>query len=158
MLIGTVAEVTGVSTQAIRFYERHGLLRRPDRRANGYRHYHDDTIDRLGFIRAAQASGLTLADIGSILTLRDADQSPCGEVNRLLANKEVRERQHQLGRLEAELERLLAGSTRMDPTDCTGEQICQILTRQPPLDARQEDPADRRRRATSASIKATRTA
>jgi len=138
VLIGTVAEVTGVSTQAIRFYERRGLLRRADRQANGYRHYHDDTIDRLGFIRAAQASGLTLADIGSILTLRDADQSPCGEVNRLLADKlaEVRERQDQLARLEEELERLLAGSTRMDPTDCTGEQICQIITRQPPLEGR----------------------
>jgi MerR family transcriptional regulator, mercuric resistance operon regulatory protein len=130
VLIGTVAEVTGVSTQAIRFYERRGLLGPADRLGNGYRNYDDDTVDRLGFIQSAQASGLTLDEIGSILTMRDAAQSPCDHVVRLLGDKldEVRERQRQLARLEGELERLIDESTRMDPTDCADEDICQIIT------------------------------
>lgn len=44
---GTIAEVIGVSTQAIRFYERRGLLRPADRLGNGYRHYDAATIDRV---------------------------------------------------------------------------------------------------------------
>lgn len=130
VLIGTVAEVTGVSTQTIRLYERRGLLWPADRLANGYRHYGGDTVDRLGFIQSAQASGLTLAEIGSILAMRDAELRPCDHVVQLLGDKllDVRERRQQLARLEVELERLLEGSTRMNPTDCAEEDICQIIS------------------------------
>jgi DNA-binding transcriptional MerR regulator len=131
MLIGTAARLAGVSTQAIRFYERRGLLRPVDRLGNGYRRYDDDTVDRVGFIQSAQNAGLSLGEIASVLTIRDAEQSPCAHVTQLLAGKlhDVRERQQQLARLEAELERLIEGSARMDPTECADEDICQIITR-----------------------------
>ncbi len=130
VLIGTLAEVAGVSPQTIRFYERLGLLQPIDRLGNGYRYYDDDAVDRLGFIQSAQTRGLTLAEIGSILELRDADQRPCGHVTQLLVDKlaDVRAHRQQLAGLEVELERLIEASARMNPTDCTSDGICQIIT------------------------------
>ena len=77
MRIGDLAATTGVSTQTLRFYEREGLLSAPSRQSNGYRVYDDEVASRVGFIRAAQSAGLTLADIAGVLTLREDGQAPC---------------------------------------------------------------------------------
>lgn len=59
MRIGEVADKAGVTTKGLRYYERVGLLGEPARTASGYRDYSDAVLDRLGFIRASQAAGLT---------------------------------------------------------------------------------------------------
>jgi DNA-binding transcriptional MerR regulator len=76
MLIGELATATGVSTKTLRFYEADGLLFEPDRTSAGYRDCADTAIDRVVFIRQAQAAGLTLAQIRQILTIRDGGQPP----------------------------------------------------------------------------------
>jgi DNA-binding transcriptional MerR regulator len=80
MLIGELATATVVSTKTLRFYETDGLLPEPDRTPAGYRDYTDTVIDRVVFIRQAQAAGLTLAQIRQILTTRDGGQPPCDHV------------------------------------------------------------------------------
>ncbi len=70
MLIGELA-TTGVSTKTLRCCEADGLLPEPERTPAGYRDYADTSIDRVGFIRQAQAAGLTFAQIREILTIRD---------------------------------------------------------------------------------------
>jgi len=129
MLIGALADALGVPTQTVRFYERRGLLPRPTRAPNGYRVYDDTAVTRLAFIRSAQAAGLTLAEIGRILALRDDGTAPCTHVGELLESKldEVRARQRQLAELEAELERLVERGRRLDPADCGDTEICHIL-------------------------------
>lgn len=132
MLIGDLAEKTGVPRQTIRFYERQGLLPSPQRRTNGYRHYSDAAITRLQFIKAAQAAGLTLVDIRSVIGLRDAGETTCTHVSTLLEHKleSVRVRQRELAALEAELDQLLDHSRRLDPEGCSDDQgICHILLR-----------------------------
>ena len=71
MLIGQLADALGIPTRTVRFYERKGLLPEPERAENGYRVYDDTTLARLRFIRTAQAAGLTLAEIASIIGVRD---------------------------------------------------------------------------------------
>ncbi len=66
--IGEVAEQSGMTPDALRYYERRGLLVRPARSPGGFRLYPPDTVDRLRFIRHAQAVGLTLDDIGTLLS------------------------------------------------------------------------------------------
>jgi len=129
MLIGELADAIGVPSQTIRFYERRGLLPEPDRASNGYRIYGDATVMRMKFIRAAQAAGLTLAEIAGIVELRDDGTAPCTHVGGLLEAKleDVRERRGQLATLEAELELLVDRSRRLDPADCTDADICHIL-------------------------------
>lgn len=63
MRIGELAEKTGVSRDALRFYERRGLIQ-SIRLDNGYRDYPDSMIFILNFIKIAQGLGFTLADIG----------------------------------------------------------------------------------------------
>jgi len=131
MLIGELADTAGLPSQTIRFYERSGLLPEPVRRANGYRIYDESTLTRLNFIRTAKAAGLTLAEIGSIIDLRDDGNVPCTHVARLLDTKlaDVRNRIRSLAVLEAELEDVIERSHRLDPADCTDADVCHILTR-----------------------------
>ncbi|MDW3221086.1 MAG: heavy metal-responsive transcriptional regulator [Acidimicrobiales bacterium] len=129
MLIGEFSDALGVPTQTVRFYERRGLLPRPERAPNGYRLYDEVALQRGRFIRSAQAAGLTLAEIGSIIDIRSDGAAPCTHVGALLEAKlaEVRERQRQLGALEGELEHLLERSEVLDPADCDNDDVCHIL-------------------------------
>lgn len=133
MLIGELADAAGLPSQTIRFYERKGLLPSPERGANGYRTYDASTIARLRFVQTAQAAGLTLAEIGGIIDLRDGGNVPCAHVASLIHHKvdEVRGRIKDLAALEAELEGLIARSRRLDPADCTDADICHILSAAP---------------------------
>ena len=129
MLIGELADAVGLPSQTIRFYERRGLLPEPVRGANGYRIYDESTRTRLHFVQAAQAAGLTLAEIGSIIDLRDDGNVPCAHVATLIHSKlaDVRARIRDLAALEAELDVLIERSHRLDPADCTDADICHIL-------------------------------
>lgn len=133
MLIGEVAESAGLTSQTIRFYEHEGLLPPARRGRNGYRVYDETTLSRLDFIRSAQSAGLTLAEIRSVIDVRDAGDVPCGHVTALLQAKlgAVAARMRELGRLTSELEHLLERSQRLDPGDCTGTDICHILSEVP---------------------------
>lgn len=71
MLIGELAEAARVSSQTVRLYERKRLLPEATRSANGYRVYDETLLARLRFINVAQAAGLTLSEIRSIIHLRD---------------------------------------------------------------------------------------
>ena len=130
MLIGQVADEAGIPTRTIRFYERKGLLSEPQRADNGYRVYDNTTLARLGFIRSAQAAGLTLAEIASIIHVRDDGTPPCSHVDALLETKlaDVRGRRRHLADLESELVQLLDRSSHLDPADCTAGEICHIFS------------------------------
>jgi len=78
MTISGLASAGGVGVETVRFYQRKGLLNLPDRPAGsglsgGVRHYGDDDVRRLKFIRSAQAAGFTLDQISELLRL-DAGQ------------------------------------------------------------------------------------
>jgi len=129
MLIGELAEAVGVKSQTIRFYEREGLLPQPQRASNGYRNYTDASVSRALFIRSAQSAGLTLAEIGSVIGVRDDGDAPCTHVMALLGSKlaSVRARQIELAALETELEHLISRGRVLDPADCADATVCHIL-------------------------------
>ncbi|CAN5559659.1 heavy metal-responsive transcriptional regulator [soil metagenome] len=87
--IGKLAEQLGLNPRTIRYYEQIGLLPAPARTSAGYRLYGKPDQDRLRFIIQAKAIGLTLHDIGEILTLRDDGQRPCAHVVELIDQKLV---------------------------------------------------------------------
>ena len=64
MLVGELSQKTGLSKDTIRFYEKVGLLDATiNRGENNYRHYSDEALDRLTFIRRGKALGFTLSEI-----------------------------------------------------------------------------------------------
>ncbi|MFN4002053.1 heavy metal-responsive transcriptional regulator [Microcella sp.] len=129
MKIGDLSRVSGVPSQTIRFYERRGLLSPSGREGNGYRRYDHAAASRLDFIRSAQTAGLTLAEISSVITIRDAGEAPCAHVSMLLAAKldAVRRRQEELALLEAELRQLIAEGQTMNPTECDAGGVCDVI-------------------------------
>ena len=75
--IGEVAQRGGVSLQAIRYYEREGLLPKPPRLASGYRMFPDTAVRRVQFIKRAQELGFSLAEIRELLSLRENAYAGC---------------------------------------------------------------------------------
>ena len=70
MRIGEVAAQSGVSVQALRYYERRGLLHSAARRASGYRGFDPDTVRLVRFVKQAQELGFTLDELEDLLRLR----------------------------------------------------------------------------------------
>lgn len=129
MRIGDLAERSGVSAKTIRYYEDIGLLPAPARLGSGYRDYEPSTLDRLAFIRAAQAVGLSLGEIRGIVALRDEGQTPCGHVLDLLRSRaaELDRRIAELRTLRGELNRLVTRAEALDPADCDPGRICHLV-------------------------------
>ncbi len=81
MTIGKLAKHTGVGVETIRFYEREGLIQRPERAVgSGYRKYEHDAVLRLNFIHRAKDLGFSLKEIRELLSLRASSKSKCASV------------------------------------------------------------------------------
>jgi MerR family copper efflux transcriptional regulator len=109
LTIGKLGSRTGLSTSAIRYYERLGLLR-ASRLPNGYRFYDEAAIKVLLFLRQAQTLGITLKEIKRLLELVHDGRRPCKAV-RDLAHQHLADidaRIHQLQSLRNELCDLLS--------------------------------------------------
>ncbi len=104
--IGKVATELNIHVETIRFYERRGLIKQPEKPQNGYRDYPEYTVQRIRFIRRCQGLGFTLDEIRSLLSL---DDKPCPQVQNLAVNKltTVKEKITDLQRLEQALHQLV---------------------------------------------------
>ena len=104
-----VARATGVSTDTLRHYERHGLLPAVPRTSSGYRRYSPATIDRVLLIQRALVVGFSLADLKRVLTVRDKGGAPCTSVRTLVGERldELDRRIDQLVTLREELQALV---------------------------------------------------
>jgi len=78
--VGEVAAKSGVSRDAIRYYERLALLPKAARTPAGYRQYSPDVLRRLALVRNAQRFGFSLAEIAGFLRVRDRGGKPCEAV------------------------------------------------------------------------------
>lgn len=72
MYIGEVANKTGLSIKAIRFYEEKGLIMPPPRKGR-YRVYSDTHIDILNLIKEAKSLGTTLSQLKSAIVYKNGD-------------------------------------------------------------------------------------
>jgi MerR family copper efflux transcriptional regulator len=82
LTIGIVATQAGVGVETIRFYERKGLISRPQRRVRGFRSYSPETVERVTFIRKAKDLGFSLHEVQDLLSIRDEDGATCADVLR----------------------------------------------------------------------------
>lgn len=85
--IGQLAQAADVPTTTVRYYERIGLVDPEDRSAGNYRLYSDESLNKLKFIRAAQAIGFTLEDVKSLLGSDDNHSPACGDVQTLIEDR-----------------------------------------------------------------------
>jgi len=102
---GELADLAGVSTDTLRFYERKRLLPLAPRSANGYRCYPRESLQRVLLIRRALGLGFSVVELARILKARDSGGAPCKTVRALAAEKleQVEERLKELRRFRREL-------------------------------------------------------
>jgi len=103
--IGEVSRLSGIGIEALRFYEKSGLLDRPGRTYGGYRLYDESVIERLAFIKQAQVLGFTLDEIKQLILHKRAGENPCREVREVVRHRlaELNERIGQMIRYRDEL-------------------------------------------------------
>lgn len=112
--VSQVAEQAGVSPDAVRFYEKEGLLPEPPRSPSGYREYDQTIPQRIRFIKDAQEMGLKLTEIGELLEIQDRGACPCGHTKTLV--------QRRMAEIDAEVERLSSlrsNLARMAALECS---------------------------------------
>lgn len=129
MRIGELAAAGGVTAKTIRYYESIGVLSEPARSSSGYRTYGAEAIDRLDFVKQGQAAGLSLAEIRSILAIKDAGGQSCEHTAALLEQRlvELDQRIGELHAARAELQAMYERAASLDPTGCTDPNRCQVL-------------------------------
>ena len=130
MRIGELASRTGTPTKTIRYYESIGVLPAPERATNGYRDYPEDAVDRLSFVRDAQATGLTLTEIASVLDLRSQGEATCHHVIDLLERHLTALDRHiqTLRETRRKLANLTDRARSLDPGDCRDPNRCQTIS------------------------------
>lgn len=129
MQIGELASSAGVTTKTIRYYESIGVIGEPARTASGYREYGPESIDRLDFVKQAQASGLSLTEIRSILDIKDRGGESCGHTRDLL-RAHLADLDRKIVELQAarvELADLFDRADALDPAACTDANRCQVI-------------------------------
>ncbi len=103
--IGDVSKQSSIGIEALRFYEKSGLLDKPSRTFSGYRVYGPEVLERLAFIKQAQALGFSLVEIKRIIEDARTGQSPCDEVKEIVSRRleELDERMREMRRYRKEL-------------------------------------------------------
>jgi len=108
--IGEVSRLSGIGIEALRFYEKSGLLDRPSRTESGYRLYDAEVLEKLDFIKRAQVLGFSLDEIKRIISEKRAGQSPCAKVREIVRRRlqELDERMKEMRRYRNELAKALS--------------------------------------------------
>lgn len=106
--IGELAQQANCQIETIRYYEREGLLRAPERSEGNYRLYRDAHVERLRFIRQCRSLDMALEEIRTLLRFRDAPERNCASVNALLDEhiSHVAQRIAELKAMEGQLKEL----------------------------------------------------
>jgi DNA-binding transcriptional MerR regulator len=132
--VGSVARAARVGVQTLHYYERIGLLPKPERSSANYRLYSQEAVRRVRFIKKAQAVGLTLEETKQILDLKARGRAPCRKVAEL-GEKHFAEIDARLAQLRAyrrALARALGDWRKENATErtCAGE-FCDLIERLP---------------------------
>lgn len=129
MQIGTLAKLSRESAHTIRYYEKVGLIPRVARTTGGYRSYQPAVVERLRFIRQAQALSLSLTEIGELLSLIDAGQCPCRRAQQMLTYR-LKELSRHIQQLAA-LKRRITSARRayQHPAARNQRSLCPIIER-----------------------------
>jgi len=89
LTIGKLALQADVTTDAVRYYEKEGLLAPARKTDAGYRLYDEDAVRRLRFIKQAQQCGFSLTEIRELLTLKNSDEACCKDVKSVAIAKKL---------------------------------------------------------------------
>lgn len=143
-----LARLAGVTPATVRYYSRVGLLQPQREPTNGYRCFSEADKHRVVFIRRAQALGLTISDIKSILERSDRGEVPCGRVRALVAARldAVQQQLSELQAIEVRINQTLTAWEETNEKSPRNGEICPLIDRvDPTLGTEQDRPPARPR-------------
>ena len=118
LTIGHLARAAGVNVETVRYYQRVGLVKEPNKPRSGYRIYPPESVDRIKFIKRAQPLGFSLQEIAELLVLGDGhceDVRLRAETKRAQIIKQIKD----LTALEKTLDQLItACQSEYDTAHC----------------------------------------
>jgi len=125
--IGELAVKTGTTVEAIRYYEKIGLLPSPARTAGNQRVYSRELVNRLGYIRHSRELGFSLDSIRTLLSLVDHPPVWCDEVDAIAREHlaAIQSRIVRLRALEKEFNSMIASHQHGHITDC---RVIEVLS------------------------------
>jgi MerR family mercuric resistance operon transcriptional regulator len=118
--IGAMSRETGVNVETIRYYERIGIIPKPDRTKGGNRQYNYDQLKRLFFIKRCRELGFSIEEIRALLQMVDRADFTCGEVHTMTVDHltTVKKKVADLKRLEKALGSMAAQCGKGDVPAC----------------------------------------
>ncbi len=124
--IGVIAKSTGLSVQALRYYQQRGLISPKQQLSSGYRLYAQDIVERIQFIQRCKNIGFSLEEISQLLALRDDPKVKAAEIKQKVEAKlaVVEQKIIELSGLKTSLQQLSAS--------CSGEGLigeCPIISK-----------------------------
>ena len=127
--IGQVAEQTGLTVDAIRFYEKERLLSKAFRSTGGFRLYGVDHVEQLRFIQKAQAIGFSLREIRELILIQDDQVETCSHVRDLIQQKlvAVQQKMNELGQIQGQLKEALQKCNRQMRKTPVPHDRCPVL-------------------------------
>lgn len=131
MKIQEFAQLTGMSSKTIRYYESIGILPSPQRTANGYRDYNEQDVERARFVAGMRSLDLSLDEIQELLAMRDRREAPCRTLLDLMEQKvnQIDERIRLLQQMEVDLRQLHRLGLTFPTDDIDGKHcICHLVS------------------------------
>jgi MerR family transcriptional regulator, copper efflux regulator len=138
MKIQEFAQLTGLTTKTIRYYESIGILPSPSRAPNGYRDYSEKDLERAQFVAGIRSLDLSLDEIAEILAMRDRREAPCRTLLDRIEQKadQIEERIRGLRQMEIDLRQLHDLGLTFPTDDVDGKNcICHLVSERPSINA-----------------------
>ncbi|MCA9212183.1 MAG: heavy metal-responsive transcriptional regulator [Planctomycetales bacterium] len=122
--ISQLANAADIPTTTVRYYERIGLVEPENRSQGNYRLYSGESLNKLKFIRAAQAIGFTLEDVKALLSDDEGGIPTCGNVQSVIEERlaDIEQRLKDLRHVRKVLKKALEQCQTQKKSDC-----CQVV-------------------------------
>lgn len=120
MNISEAARLSGLSAKTIRHYEDIGLMKPAVRTEAGYRQYNQHSVDQLSFVHHARVLGFSIAQVSSLLALKEDPHRASREVKALAQEqmKQLEQRMQELTRMKSMLAEMISLCAGDDDPHC----------------------------------------
>ena len=118
--IGEMSRRTGVNIETVRYYEKIGLMPKPNRSEGGNRLYNGVQLQRLFFIKRCREIGFSQSEIKTLLSMVDHENISCAEVHNVATAHaaDIRQKIKDLRKLEKVLTQMANECSRGDVPEC----------------------------------------
>lgn len=129
LTINELAIQSKAPAHVVRYYTRIGLIKPSSHQQNGYRLFAPRVAERLRFIRSAKLLGFTLKEIAEITRHADHEESPCGEVRKLIQRhiEGNRLKIEEMLKLQNRMEHALIQWAEMPDGIPDGNSVCHLI-------------------------------